>query len=300
MYIGIDGGATKTLAYLGNASKEVISTFETGATNYHSVGLDATTNRIKEIFDYFKAENNVDMDDIKTICFGAAGVDTDNDRVTILNIFNDLGIAGKTIVHNDSVTALAGANRGMNGAIIISGTGSISFGIGKDNQEVRVGGWGHVIDDDGSGYAIGRDGLRKIMEGYDGRGAETKIWDLVKKELNIEHQEELITFIYNVNTQKHDIAKLAPCVVQLWQQDEAADQIIEKTVDDLTEVIFALTQRMGIEKYPLGLCGSVVQKADCIRELLKERVNAKYPGIDIHLPLENAAMGALIMAVENQ
>lgn len=55
--------------------------------------------------------------------------------------------------------------------VLVSGTGSIgtSFrraGLGF-HRTARVGGWGHLLGDDGSGYSIGREALRRALRATD-------------------------------------------------------------------------------------------------------------------------------------
>ena len=62
-----------------------------------------------------------------------------------------------------------------------SGTGSISYCYNKKTNELnRVGGWGYVLGDEGSGYDIGRQALVAIMKSYDGRGKSTQLTEALK------------------------------------------------------------------------------------------------------------------------
>lgn len=298
-YIGIDGGGTKTLAYLGNEKKEVLSSIKVGSTNYHSVGTISTKKEFKEIFDFFKVNIGITLDKIKGVCIGGAGIDSPKDEKVIEKIFRDIGYENDLLIYNDSVTALVGANGEKKGAMVISGTGSIVLGIDKSGKSHRVGGWGHIIDDAGSGYAIARDGLKKIVESYDGREDNTEIWEVISKKLNISHVGELISFIYNTDIKKHDIANLAPCIIDLYKIDAVAKKVIDNAVRDLCKMIGALANKMNEEDFSLGLSGSILLKSDVIRKLFSKEIEKKYPDIHIHLPKENAATGALILAVES-
>ncbi|SHK07079.1 N-acetylglucosamine kinase [Paramaledivibacter caminithermalis] len=297
-YIGIDGGGTKTLACLCNEKKEILSSIQVSSTNYHSVGIEKVKIEFEEIFNFFKASQGIALDNIKGICIGGAGVDGAEDQKIIKRVFRDIGYKNNLQVYNDSIIALVGANGGKKGAILISGTGSIAFGIDKAGKEYRVGGWGHIIDDVGSGYAIARDGLKKIMESYDGREEESTIWEAVSSELGILHIGELISFIYNPNTKKHDIARLAPCIINLYEIDRVAKKVVDKAVRDLCKMIEALANKMNEKDFSLGLSGSVFLKSDLIRELFTKNINQRYPKIYVHLPDESAVKGALILAVE--
>lgn len=297
-YIGIDGGGSKTLACLGNEKKEVIASFEIGSTNYHSVGIESTKATFKEIFSYFESSQNITLDQVKDVCIGGAGIDRVEDEKVIEKVFRDIGYTNNLQIYNDSVIALVGANRGKKGAILISGTGSIAFGIDKVGKSHRVGGWGHIIDDVGSGYAIARDGLKKMMESYDGREEDTKIWEVVSNQLSISEIGELISFIYNSNTKKHDIARLAPYIVDLYEIDKVAQKVVDNGVRDLCDMIKALSKKMNGEDFSLGLSGSLLLKSEIVRELFIKEIKEMYPSLYVHLPMENAAIGALTLAVD--
>ena len=64
---------------------------------------------------------------------------------------------------------------------VLYGTGSISYCYNKKTNELnRVGGWGYVLGDEGSGYDIGRQALVAIMKSYDGRGKSTQLTEALK------------------------------------------------------------------------------------------------------------------------
>lgn len=87
----------------------------------------------------------------------------------------------KVIVENDAICALASGTYGESGIVLIAGTGSISYCYNKKTNELnRVGGWGYVLGDEGSGYDIGRQALVAIMKSYDGRGKSTQLTEALK------------------------------------------------------------------------------------------------------------------------
>ena len=298
-FIGIDGGGTKTIAYLGNEAKELFADVQMGGTNYHSVGIDEVKKILGEILEHFKKEENISMDRIDGICFSGAGIDCKEDEANMRSIFSALGYNKGLIVCNDSVGALVGANGSLQGGILISGTGSI--GIGIDNKGIlhRVGGWGHIIDDGGSGYSIARDGLRYIMEAYDGRRQETQIWCAVKDYLKLTNQEDLITFLYSHDTKKHIIARLAPLIIGLYAEDEAAKEIVDNNILELCCITHSLAYRLKQKDFNLGLCGGILEGSSLIRELFIRKIKLQLPDLELHLPNNKAAMGALILAVDD-
>ena len=98
---------------------------------------------------------------------------------------------------------------GGTGCILIAGTGSICTGITEDGKTARAGGWGHLIDDVGSGYALGRDALTAVVRAQDGRGAKTVLTDLVQKAWKVENIGQLIAETYSTADKSH-IASCLP------------------------------------------------------------------------------------------
>ncbi len=293
--IGFDGGGTGTSILIEERYSGKKTIYQVGPTNRHSVGDAQVKAHLTTIFENLHTQN-IAMEQVDCICFGGAGIDTSEDEQTIYEMFRSLGYEGQLKVVNDSVTALAGANADFSGGVLISGTGSIALGVSKNDALIRVGGWGHLIDDTGSAYAIARDGIRGVLQGYDGRGPNTKIWDGVRSVLNITSQEDLINFVYDPNRKKHEIAALAPIVTDLARMDQVADRIIDKTVEDLADHIRTLSKRMGSDSFSVGMIGSVLEKSDYIRVLLEKRISNDLPNVNLHLPKFSPVEGAIILA----
>src|SRR3972149_5721016 len=109
------------------------------------------------------------VDAVDAICLGMAGVDRDPDLAVIRGIMRRIGARARTVVVNDALVALVAGGGGAPRLAILRGTGSIAYGRNARDQAARAGGWGHVLGDEGSGYWIGREGLRG-----GGRGARRR------------------------------------------------------------------------------------------------------------------------------
>ena len=82
-----------------------------------------------------------------------------------------------TVVH-DAEIALEAAFGGSSGAIMIAGTGSVVYGRRADGSTIRVGGWGYLLGDEGSGYRLGKLALGAICRAYEG-GEDTTLTDSI-------------------------------------------------------------------------------------------------------------------------
>ena len=68
----------------------------------------------------------------------------------------------------DAVAAHLGALAGRAGAVVAVGTGAIAIGTDFGEHWRRVGGWGHLFDDRGSGAWIGIEALKAAIRTHDG------------------------------------------------------------------------------------------------------------------------------------
>ena len=199
-------------------------------------------------------------------------------------------------VYNDGVIALVGANDGYNGGVVIGGTGSVALGVDEEGTLHKVGGWGHLLDDKGSGYAIGLDALSRIMKSHDGRGSQTLLWEKIKAYLKIETPEQITDFVYDPLTKKNDIASIAPIVIDLYQEDDVATEIIEEALSNLEVLVSALARKIKKDCFSLGIYGSIIVRNDKLKERLTEKIHENYPDINVHLPYKKAYLGALEIA----
>lgn len=297
--IGIDGGGTSTQGTLASLTLVPIETAQVGATNYHNVGRETAKQRIGELVSRLLDQAGISFDQLSGICMGGAGIDSLADQQVIEDIFKEIGWHGPLVAVNDAVTALAGGNRNLEGAVVISGTGSIAYGC-YGGKTARSGGWGQLIDDVGSGYHLGISALKGIMEAYDGRRGATKLWAAVAAHLGIQKEEDIIHFLYHPQTGKEKIAELAPIVIQLSEEDPLAAEIITDAARGLTALLDGLFSQLdGLPSNPalinlsVTVGGSLLTKSPKYRAIFQASVLQKYPSVNVHLPYEGPVAGAL-------
>ena len=291
-YIGMDGGGSNTIGIIGKADQILFET-TAGPSNYHNIGKQGTQATIKELLFLLLDHIGVSLSEVDTICFGGAGVDTPADEAVIKSIFSEIGFKGGLIVVNDALVAMASETGHLTGGILISGTGSIAVGMDDEGEVHRVGGWGHLADDYGSGYRIGIRAIEAIFKAYDGRGNSTELFEVLKDQMAVSSVPDIIDFLYNRGNQKHQIAALAKTVTILAETDQVAKSIIEQTALDLVEMCFALQKKVKQSPLEIVLSGSVVMNNDAIVNKMK----ALLPG-DIHVKRlsERPVVGAYKLA----
>ena len=295
--IGVDGGGTKTLTYLGDMAGNILDSCVFGPSNYYSSGLENTKDVFESIVNYYCLKHQFDYSDLTFISLGLAGVDREMDKQVIRDVFVELNITCDILVFNDARTALVGALEKDEGVIIVSGTGSIATGI-RDNRLVRAGGWGHILADEGSGYDIGMKTLITIMKSYDGRLSPTLMTEKAIEFLELDGVEDIIGFVHDPNTDKKKIAELSIVAVQAAKEKDAlALAILDESVEALLQMVNAVIRKLysADESAELTYIGGIITNVGYIRDKFIMEIRKLHPNLTIKKPAQDGAVGALYL-----
>ena len=104
-----------------------------------------------------------------------------------------------TAIHatNDLETALAADTRRKQIArvLVLSGTGSCCFGQTPDGTTSKLGGWGHILGDKGSGYEIGLRALKACVFYLDRDGTWSALGQRILRRLQLNEPDQLIDWV---------------------------------------------------------------------------------------------------------
>ncbi len=296
--LGMDGGGTKTAVAAAAPDGTLLGRFVSGAINPNGENQQNVTRNLAEIFSRAKMEFG-SLDECDSVCIGAAGISNPTVKQMFLSVADDAGYHHRMTITGDHQTAFYGALGKPDGAILISGTGSICYGKNSAGQEHRTGGYGHLIDDAGSGYAIGRDILSAVVRAYDGRGGTTVLTELVFQQLGCSTIEELVGFVYDKATNKRDIAALAPNLTKACdRKDRVALHIAADSAIALEELAIPVLETLGLQNSSLAIAGSILLKNPTIQQEFLRCVRLRYPKLECHTPKYDAAYGAVLIALE--
>jgi N-acetylglucosamine kinase-like BadF-type ATPase len=176
------------------------------------------------------------------------------------------------VVH-DALIALDAAYDADSGLIVIAGTGSVALARTVDGALLRVGGWGHLLGDPGSGYAIGQAGLRAVAAAFDG-GEDTTVRGRLGEQFGVADRHQLIHAVYQDGLSMQDVA---PLVVEAAAEgDDVADRILGDAADGLTEQVSWLVQRSETIAPRITLLGGMVQN-EHYDQVLRRRLHDHFP-----------------------
>ncbi|MBK8553066.1 MAG: hypothetical protein IPL53_19190 [Ignavibacteria bacterium] len=202
----------------------------------------------------------------------------------------------RVLITTDAMTALYGAFEGEEGIILISGTGSVLYGY-SNGKLIRVGGWGRIIGDEGSGYWIGRRALNLVMKEYD---TETKEKSLLSKKLLKVFGIDKKNVNEKIFHKNFEIQKIAPAVIESAEKKcNLSIQIVNEAVEGLTEHIKIFQKVSGRKKkIKIAFIGSIIENTNILSDkLIKEIDKLKFA--EVVKKMHSPAYGAILLAIEN-
>lgn len=310
LYLGVDGGGTKTTALLarnigsrGAAPEwDIIGRGTGGPSNPNNVGeIDASAIAIVEAIRDAVAKAGRPIKTFAGVCAGIAGAGSAETQEKLRDLLKDSGVRANVLdVTSDLIILFdAGTPEGW-GIVMICGTGSSTSGKTTGGKTARAGGWGYKFDDRGSSYALAIEALRAVARAADGRDLATGLTDLVLRELGVSTPNELIRSVYAPTATPESIAHLGPLVFQAAQAgDVVALGILHRETLELAETVRAVAQTLGMttEPFPLGLAGTLLIEQEAYRDSILTQIRAHRLRPDPVTLVREPAEGALLRAL---
>jgi N-acetylglucosamine kinase-like BadF-type ATPase len=257
--LGIDAGGTKTVALLADAGGRIVGEGRAGGANLQAHGELEVEKILHGVIDLALGERAAVP---AAVCLGVAGVDRKDDGQVIREIMKRLGFRSHTVIVNDALIALVAGNGGLGpGIVLVSGTGSIAYGVSRRGVAARAGGWGSSLGDEGSGYWIGRRVLAAVVRDADGRGPRTALTAMVLAHFDLEKPEQLVAEIYDNVTGRKAIASLGATVEQARADgDLVAVEILRDAATELALAASSVVTKLDMrgEQFPTWLAGGLL------------------------------------------
>jgi len=211
---------------------------------------------------------------IRAACFGLSVIDGPQDEELFRSWLRSLGCQFPLMVGNDSDLVLGGGTPDGWGVALIAGTGSICLGRTQSGQTARVGGWGHVLGDDGSGYQIAAQALRLATKAADGRGGSPALLQAALSHWALKEPKQLIEVVARHETSADDVAGFAARVLELaGRNDPSASMIVDSAAEELALHVQVVVNQLGFKEPPLALGGLMMRMS------LKRMVLDKVTGL---------------------
>jgi N-acetylglucosamine kinase-like BadF-type ATPase len=298
---GVEGGGTKTTGAIADLNMKILSKKIGGPSNFLMISTEESSKNIFDIFSACTKDADINPIDVEVAMFGLTGAGRINDQEKMRKDFRDYTRAKgfefrKVIVDSDARISLEAAFPNIPGMILISGTGSILFGKNSAGDIFRVGGWGRIVGDEGSGYYIGKAGLNVISKTIDGREGKNLIFKLINQKFNLDSLENVVSAIYKEN---FDIASLAPIVLQAAEKkDPLALKIVNEAVNELFLHVTIMLKKLKMKnKTGISFIGSILTNDTIVRKKLIGKIKKRLSKIIIKETENEPVYGAVVIAL---
>lgn len=302
LFLGVDGGGTKTHIVLMNAAGEVKCEGFAGPSNPLRVGVETAVGNIVKAVNDACDDGFVSRGDVLAATLGLAGVRRADLRQSVRDRFvKSLGIRNSTVI-TDAEIALFATTRGKPGLVVIAGTGSVCLGKNEKNEIAISGGWGPLAGDEGGGVGIAQTALHSVAKASDGRGVATTLSQRASEYFRASGPENLIVAIYSPQVDNTRIAGFAQFVVEAAQEGDAvATDILMEAGSELGLAACAVIEKLGLArtKVPIGCVGSVFKAGRLLTEPMLETVRTIAPKAFLTEPEMQPANAAAHMALLN-
>lgn len=267
LFLGIDGGGTKTEFAVISSDGGVVARSVKSGCNPNDVGYSRALAVIREGIDSILA----DYQSINAAFLGIAGISVGNHAKRLYSDLKKCYPKIKIQIKSDIFNLFAMCDGAS--MAVISGTGSVVFV--KDGDEYRrIGGWGYLLDNAGSGYDIGREAIRTALYEEDMKKSPSRLANMLRERLNVKTVWEHLNTIYAEG--KPYVAELASVVFEAYSMgDENAARIIEESARGLAKLLNAGVEIYGAEPVAVASGGLFTHYTEIMREHIEKYSEVK-------------------------
>jgi glucosamine kinase len=284
--IGIDAGGSKTKGLRvegGRVMREALA----GSANIPSVGLEEAGRQLDLLLD------RLGRNSVTAACIGAAGADTPEGEELLRRLLQDELPEARVLAVHDAPLVLAAAGL-ESGVVLISGTGSVAWGLGAGGERARAGGWGHLLGDEGSGFGIAREAVRHALTEMDRERSPDRLTGRLLLACGLSRPDQLLDLFYE-NSSRRDWADRARVVFELAEAgDPASTRIVAEAAAALAELVAVVTRRTSLLG-PVVLAGGLLVHQALLQSEVRRRL--RKGGIaDVRLLDAEPVVGAVRLA----
>jgi glucosamine kinase len=289
--MGVDGGATKTLAAVLDLNEQTLHLGHGASSNPDAVGAQVATASLLKATDEAISRAGIAREQLDAAVLAIAGTDTDAVATHVRE-----RRPSTWVVVNDVVGAWAAATGARPGVGAISGTGSNVFGVGPDGRAWRAGGWGHILGDEGSGYWLAVQSIKAALNDRECSGPETALSAAAVDFFDVSSVEALAKLVYSKPLAKGEIAAFAIETARAANAgDEVALDLYWRAAIEIGRQVAAVVEQTGLaHDFPVGLIGSAFKAGAPFVEPLSTAVRAVAPQARVAV-VEMAPVGGCVL-----
>lgn len=302
LLVAVDGGQTATKALVAALDGEVVGAGRGGPSDhFHGPGgVEKNRRAIHDAVNSALTNAGADPTEVISIGLGLTGAPSGGDQGTIVEeIVREIVPAATITIVPDYITNLAGAAGGETGVVLIAGGGSIGYGVTADGHEALAGGFGYLLGDEGSAFAIGLAAIAAACRAEDRRGEPTSLRVAVLAHFGIAAMRTIPRVVYQAGFPRERIALLAPAVAAAAQQgDPAARRIMATAGAELASIALGVIRQLFRpgDAVAVYLTGGVFAAGEPLLGPFRGALHEGWPASEARLPRFPPAVGGVVLA----
>ena len=293
LYLGFDGGGTKTECVAVDASGREIARGLAGPSNPLRVSFESATAALIASAAEALDRAHLPKEQVRAVCAGLAGAGRPNVARTMASSLSEAFPNCLVDVTTDLEIALEAAAENGPGVVLIAGTGSCAYGRNAAGRIARAGGYGPWIGDEGSAYDMGRRAVAAVARTRDLAAPATRLEEMVPTALEGLNWDELTERI--ARNPDAVFPRLFPVVVEAAQAgDSAAREILFTSAMGLASMAMTVVRRLHLkdEEFVLAKSGGVFGRSRLFDAMLDSALSGGLPHAKIGLLGVSPAVGA--------
>jgi N-acetylglucosamine kinase-like BadF-type ATPase len=298
--LGIDGGGTRSLAVAVGLNGQTMATAEAGSLNFFGAGLAEARRNLERLVKSIERQLPAKTR-ITRVVVGCAALFADATDEESEALCRGILPGARTRVMSDCQTAWFGATLGRPGVVMVAGTGSIVLAQSGTGKLCRVGGWGHILGDEGSAYWIALESVKAAIAASEGRGPNTTLVRSVREWFAVRQLTELVPIIHQPGFAKDKFAALSGFLAgSRAPSDTIFHRICRRAGEALARQTLAAARAAGMKMkmLPVHLVGGVVEKNSLVRQSLIAALKKKR-GVRVSRPALSPVLGAAALALRD-
>ena len=258
LYAGFDGGGSKTACCLVDERGNLLGIGTGGPSNYLFCGKETAAQSVRDGLREAFAAANIPMQPLEGAFVGSAAILLGHGEAHAA-FFRECVDSNRLDCDSDILPVWFGGAKGAAAVVAIAGTGSIAYAC-TDEGFFRVGGWGPLLGDEGSGYDLGRRGLQLAARMADGRmPAEERYLQEILQFYGVKTPHELIWAVKGEDS-REKIAACAKVIAKLAERGSAAaESLLEQSAQELALLCATAARKADEEELPVILSGGLTE-----------------------------------------
>ena len=297
-FMGIDGGgSTLRIAITDNQLKS-LTTVQGSTANPNIIGHDIALTYIQSTIQKALQQANLSINDISAVGIGIAGASNLHSEQWLIDCVQPALPHTLLVPSSDLEIALVGALAQRHGILVLAGTGSAILGQSPDGQVLQLGGWGYLLDDDGSGYSLALDAIKRIIQDFEENYAEfvdyeaSSLNHIILEQLELSTPRDLIRWLYRSQEPPVTrVASLAKLIIDEAEQGNwDAINILQKGASRLASKVDLMTRRLKYPDAPIAFAGGLLDNDNRLSRELTIRLGLPLRPIAKYSPVIGGAL----------